>query len=152
VNVESLALVVTIDHAKNLKGKDSDKLSDPFVILKFGDKTVRTKELKNTVNPVWHESFVISLPPDWKEKKLSMEVKDSDIGKDDELGYVVFDLKEISELEKEAVSTINKDLIGKDVGGTLTFHVSIHNDKELPEFNHGKQFTKHIPHLITSFF
>jgi len=147
-------LVITIDHAKNLKGKDSNKLSDPFVIIEVDEaKKLKTKIIKKTINPVWHESFMIPLDGDWKDKKLKLNVKDSDFAKSDDLGIVVFDLKDIYDDEKKknnAVSTITKDLIGEDVSGNLTFHISM-QDKEIPEFNHGKQFAEHIPHLITNF-
>ena len=50
---------VMIENARNLPRMDTFGLSDPFCAVTCG-KGVRhkTKVIKNTLNPTWHEEFV----------------------------------------------------------------------------------------------
>jgi len=57
----SQKLLVTVVSAKDLESKDSNGLSDPYVILKVGTTKCRTKTVTKTLNPDFGETFVLTV-------------------------------------------------------------------------------------------
>ncbi|XP_059309341.1 protein C2-DOMAIN ABA-RELATED 11-like [Lycium ferocissimum] len=61
------------------------KTSDPYVILKLGNQTVKTKVINCCLNPVWNEEFCFSISE--PAEVLQLEVFDKDRFKaDDKMG------------------------------------------------------------------
>ena len=54
-------LLVTVVKAVNLLSKDSNGLSDPYVVLKVGAARCRTRTVPETLDPVFDETFVLSV-------------------------------------------------------------------------------------------
>ncbi|XP_066587956.1 synaptotagmin-7 isoform X2 [Prorops nasuta] len=88
-------LTITLMEARNLKAKDINGKSDPYVKvwLHFGDKRVekrKTSILKCTLNPVFNEAFSFNVP--WekiRECSLDVMVMDFDnIGRNELIGRI----------------------------------------------------------------
>lgn len=77
-----------------VKGK-----SDPYAVLRVGNKRVQTKTIKETLNPRWNEvyEFVVHEAPG---QDLEVEIYDEDTDKDDFLGRFNLDFGEVKK-EKE---------------------------------------------------
>lgn len=93
-------LTITLVKARNLKAKDITGKSDPYVKvwLQHGDKRVEKKKtciIKRTLNPVYNESFVFSVP--WeklRETSLLVSVMDFDsVGRNELIGKIVMSNK-----------------------------------------------------------
>lgn len=87
-------LYVSVVKAKDLPDKDVSGSLDPYVELKVGNYRGFTKHLEKNQNPVWGQIFAFS-----KERLqsnfLEVTVKDKDIGKDDFVGRLIFDITEV---------------------------------------------------------
>ncbi|KAF2930545.1 probable ADP-ribosylation factor GTPase-activating protein AGD11 isoform X2 [Oryza sativa Japonica Group] len=60
--VEFVGLIkVDIRRGTNLAVRDVMS-SDPYVMLNLGHQTMKTKVIKNTLNPVWNERLMLSIP------------------------------------------------------------------------------------------
>lgn len=84
-------LKVTVVQGKRLVIRDF-KTSDPYVIVKLGDKRAKTKVINSCLNPVWNEELSFSL----KEpvEVLNLEVFDKDHFKaDDKMGKAYLSLQ-----------------------------------------------------------
>ena len=80
----------------NLAGHDSDNLSDPFLVVKLGSRTVSTRERhkRNTRDPRFYECFEFTskLPG---VNDILISVKDhNDIYADELIGSTVIDLED----------------------------------------------------------
>ncbi|KAJ8760206.1 hypothetical protein K2173_011062 [Erythroxylum novogranatense] len=91
---EQLGLLkVTIVRGKKLVIRDF-KTSDPYVIVKLGNQTAKTKVINSCLNPVWNEelSFTLTEPAG----VLKLEVFDKDTFKaDDKMGHADLNLQPI---------------------------------------------------------
>lgn len=87
-------LYVNVVKARDLPVMDVSGSLDPYVEVKLGNYKGITKHLEKNQNPVWKQIFAFS-----KERVqsnlLEVTVKDKDIGKDDFVGRVIFDLSEV---------------------------------------------------------
>jgi hypothetical protein len=83
---------VKVVRAENLAPLDKNGLSDPYVVLEFGDKqSSRTRTMYETLNPRWDQMFDIWL--DEKTMDVLAVVYDEDlIGTNGECGAVWFQL------------------------------------------------------------
>uniref|UniRef100_A0A3B3SP28 Extended synaptotagmin-like protein 3 n=1 Tax=Paramormyrops kingsleyae TaxID=1676925 RepID=A0A3B3SP28_9TELE len=91
--VEAQDLVAMDSYMMGLmKGK-----SDPYAILKVGSTQKRSKTIKETLDPCWHEvyEFVIHEAPG---QELEVELYDEDTDKDDFLGRFNLDFGEVKKL------------------------------------------------------
>ncbi|EFJ10173.1 hypothetical protein SELMODRAFT_123924 [Selaginella moellendorffii] len=90
-------LYVRVVKARDLVAKDLGGSSDPYVKVKVGEGyPAKTEIRKRSVNPVWNQVFAFG-----KDKiqgpTVEITVWDADkVSKDDFLGFVQFDLTEIS--------------------------------------------------------
>ncbi|KAL0484570.1 ADP-ribosylation factor GTPase-activating protein [Acrasis kona] len=94
-NSNSFVVQVSIVEGKNLDVKDTFA-SDPYVVAQLNDQIYETRVVKNTVNPVWNQTFSFTPSFDRCKKPDKDEILircfDRDLlGKDDELGH--FELK-----------------------------------------------------------
>ncbi|XP_074544866.1 double C2-like domains, gamma [Halichoeres trimaculatus] len=106
---ENNCLHCTIHKAKGLKAMDSNGLADPYVklhLLPGASKAnkLRTKTLKNTLNPVWNETLVYHgiTAADMTTKTLRLCVCDMDrLGRNEFIGEVRVALKKLREGENK---------------------------------------------------
>ncbi|KPP69367.1 double C2-like domain-containing protein beta-like, partial [Scleropages formosus] len=104
---ENNCLHCTVHRAKGLKAMDSNGLADPYVklhLLPGASKAnkLRTKTLKNTLNPVWNETLVYHgiTAADMTTKTLRLCVCDMDrLGRNEFIGEVRVALKKLHEGE-----------------------------------------------------
>lgn len=86
-------LKVTVVQGKRLVIRDF-KSSDPYVIVKLGNQTAKTKVINSCLNPVWNEELSFSLTE--PVGVLNLEVFDKDRFKaDDEMGHAHLSLQPI---------------------------------------------------------
>ncbi|KGN52714.1 FT-interacting protein 7 [Cucumis sativus] len=87
-------LYVNVVKAKDLPVMDVSGSLDPYVEVKVGNYKGVTKHLEKNQNPVWKQIFAFS-----KERLqaslLEVIVKDKDLGKDDFVGRIFFDIPEV---------------------------------------------------------
>uniref|UniRef100_A0A8C7W8X5 Extended synaptotagmin 2 n=1 Tax=Oncorhynchus mykiss TaxID=8022 RepID=A0A8C7W8X5_ONCMY len=76
-----------------IKGK-----SDPYGVLHIGNQLFRSKVIKKTVNPKWHEVYEAMVYENSGPQNLEIELFDEDTDQDDFLGRLLID---IAELQKE---------------------------------------------------
>ncbi|KAI8001944.1 Protein C2-DOMAIN ABA-RELATED 11 [Camellia lanceoleosa] len=83
-------LKVTVVRGKKLVVRDF-KSSDPYVIVKLGNQTAKTRVINSCLNPVWNEELSFSLTE--PVEILNLQVFDKDRFKaDDKMGHAHLDL------------------------------------------------------------
>ena len=78
------SLTCEVKQARNLIAMDSDGLSDPHVTIKLIPKSIhtikmQTRTIKDNLDPVWNETFVIELQPGDMDRRLLLKCWDRDI-------------------------------------------------------------------------
>ncbi|GFY94933.1 calcium-dependent ARF-type GTPase activating protein family [Actinidia rufa] len=66
--------------------------SDPYVILSLGNQSVKTRVIKNNLNPVWNEQLMLSIPQNIPPLKLLVYDKDT-FKPDDFMGDAEIDIQ-----------------------------------------------------------
>ncbi|XP_004511023.1 probable ADP-ribosylation factor GTPase-activating protein AGD11 [Cicer arietinum] len=66
--------------------------SDPYVILSLGHQSVKTRVIKNNLNPVWNESLMLSIPENIPPLKVLVYDKDT-FSTDDFMGEAEIDIQ-----------------------------------------------------------
>ncbi|XP_024021117.1 probable ADP-ribosylation factor GTPase-activating protein AGD11 isoform X2 [Morus notabilis] len=66
--------------------------SDPYVILALGHQSVKTRVIKNNLNPVWNESLMLSIPEHIPPLKVLVYDKDK-FKNDDFMGEAEIDIQ-----------------------------------------------------------
>uniref|UniRef100_A0A8C5MIY3 Extended synaptotagmin 1 n=1 Tax=Leptobrachium leishanense TaxID=445787 RepID=A0A8C5MIY3_9ANUR len=111
---ESLIRVFVLE-AENLIAKDNfmggmiKGKSDPYTVIKAGGKSVRTKVIKENLNPRWDQAFEI-LVTDIPGQDIEFNVFDKDVDADDILGSCKVSVKNVLK-----TSTIDEWLPLQDV-------------------------------------
>ncbi|KAJ8272472.1 hypothetical protein GJAV_G00089480 [Gymnothorax javanicus] len=77
-----------------IKGK-----SDPYGIIQIGNKLIKSKTKKESVNPKWNEVYEVMMH-EHMEQPLKIELFDEDPDEDDFLGSVMIDMAEINKERK----------------------------------------------------
>lgn len=89
-------LFVRVVKAHSLAVKDITGSSDPYVRIRLGNQTARTRTLPRNLNPEWNQVFAFGKDRQIQAGIMEVSVWDEDEGKsDDFLGVVYFDLAEI---------------------------------------------------------
>ncbi|XP_050235242.1 probable ADP-ribosylation factor GTPase-activating protein AGD11 [Mercurialis annua] len=89
--VEFVGLIkVNVVKGTNLAVRDV-VTSDPYVILSLGHQSVRTRVIKNNLNPVWNESLMLSIPEHIPALKVLVYDKDT-FTTDDFMGEAEIDI------------------------------------------------------------
>ncbi|WOG82769.1 hypothetical protein DCAR_0101937 [Daucus carota subsp. sativus] len=90
--VEFIGLIkVNVVRGTNLAVRDM-VTSDPYVILSLGNQIVRTRVIKNNLNPVWNEKLMLSIPESVPPLKLLVYDKDT-FTNDDFMGEAEIDIQ-----------------------------------------------------------
>ncbi|KAJ4978194.1 hypothetical protein NE237_008974 [Protea cynaroides] len=90
--VEFVGLIkVNIIRGTNLAIRDV-MTSDPYVILTLGHQSLRTRVIKNNLNPVWNEKLMLSIPDPIPPLKLIVYDKDT-FTQDDHMGEIEIDIQ-----------------------------------------------------------
>ncbi|PWA75402.1 hypothetical protein CTI12_AA084200 [Artemisia annua] len=90
--MERLLGLLTIHVLKgvNLASKDI-RGSDPYIVFRVGEQTLKTRVVKNNINPVWDEVVTLAI---FEPLPIKMEVYDKDtFSTDDEMGDAELDIK-----------------------------------------------------------
>ncbi|XP_031252018.1 probable ADP-ribosylation factor GTPase-activating protein AGD11 isoform X2 [Pistacia vera] len=66
--------------------------SDPYVVLVLGQQTVRTRVIKNNLNPIWNERLMLSIPENIPPLKVFVYDKDK-FSFDDFMGEAEVDIQ-----------------------------------------------------------
>ncbi|KAL1535121.1 putative ADP-ribosylation factor GTPase-activating protein AGD11 [Salvia divinorum] len=66
--------------------------SDPYVVLNLGNQSMKTRVIKNNLNPVWNEKLMLSIPEDIPPLKLIVYDKDT-FSTDDFMGSAEIDIQ-----------------------------------------------------------
>ncbi|GMI77445.1 ARF-GAP domain 12 [Hibiscus trionum] len=90
--VEFIGLLkVTVLRGANLAVRDM-MTSDPYVVLTLGQQTIQTAVVPSSLNPIWNEDVMLSVPSDYGPLKL--EVFDHDmLSADDIMGEAKIDIQ-----------------------------------------------------------
>ncbi|KAK2386063.1 putative ADP-ribosylation factor GTPase-activating protein AGD11 [Trifolium repens] len=112
--VEFVGLIkVNVVKGTNLAIRDL-MTSDPYVILSLGHQSVKTRVIKNNLNPVWNESLMLSIPESIPPLKVIVYDKDS-FKNDDFMGEAEIDIQPlVSAAKAYEKSSINESMqLGK---------------------------------------
>merc|ERR1711972_328381 len=82
------------DRASELVNKDIIGKSDPFVKVKLGDQELKSRKVRNTLEPEWNFSAELIVSKNDKGKTISVEVYDDDFGKENFIGSYTVQLRE----------------------------------------------------------
>ncbi|KAE8713838.1 putative ADP-ribosylation factor GTPase-activating protein AGD11 [Hibiscus syriacus] len=90
--VEFVGLIkVNVVKGTNLAVRDM-LTSDPYVILALGQQSVKTRVIKNSLNPIWNESLMLSIPESIPPLKVLVYDKDT-FKADDFMGDAEIDIQ-----------------------------------------------------------
>ncbi|KAK9741928.1 hypothetical protein RND81_03G138200 [Saponaria officinalis] len=90
--IEFVGLIkVNVVKGTNLAVRDV-VTSDPYVILSLGQQSVKTRVIKNNLNPVWNEKLMLSIPDCIPPLKLLVYDKDT-FTTDDFMGQAEIDIQ-----------------------------------------------------------
>lgn len=90
--IEFVGLIkVNVLRGTNLAIRDMVS-SDPYVILSLGGQSVKTRVIKNNLNPVWNEKLMLSIPDYVPPLKLLVYDKDT-FTTDDFMGQAEIDIQ-----------------------------------------------------------
>jgi len=110
-------LIINIKSAVGLPGMDLDGKSDPYVLIKFGQREYKSKIHRHTLNPIFDEQFRLLVTEKELHYDLSFEVWDWDrLSSDDYIGVHTVNLQSIASLP-----VVHKQL--------HNFEYPLHNDK-----------------------
>ncbi|CDP18917.1 unnamed protein product [Coffea canephora] len=103
--VEFIGLIkVNVVRGTNLAIRDM-VTSDPYVILSLGNQSVKTRVIKNNLNPVWNEKLMLSIPENVPPLKLLVYDKDT-FTTDDFMGEAEIDIQPLVSAAKAFESSI----------------------------------------------
>ena len=116
--VEFVGLIkVNVVKGTNLAVRDV-VTSDPYVVLALGQQSVRTRVIKNNLNPIWNESLMLSIPEQIPPLKVFVYDKDK-FTTDDFMGEAEIDIQPlVSAAKAYENSTITESMqLGKWIAG-----------------------------------
>ncbi|KAK3135607.1 hypothetical protein QOZ80_5BG0421060 [Eleusine coracana subsp. coracana] len=74
--------------------------SDPYVMINLGHQSMKTKVIKSTLNPVWNERLMLSIPDPVPPLKVQVFDKDT-FSSDDRMGEAEVDIRPLISATKE---------------------------------------------------
>ena len=120
-NLKMTGLVhILLVQARGVLAMDGGTSSDPYCKITLGKEKAKTKILNNTLNPKWREAFDLN----WYEELddfIDIAMFDHDVGgKDDRMGRVEIDLRELT---REVSHNLWRPI--KDGEGSLNIIITI---------------------------
>eukprot|EP01125_Pyxidicula_operculata_P012223 TRINITY_DN4003_c0_g1_i1.p1 TRINITY_DN4003_c0_g1~~TRINITY_DN4003_c0_g1_i1.p1 ORF type:complete len:543 (+),score=153.70 TRINITY_DN4003_c0_g1_i1:56-1684(+) len=114
------SLKVTVHSGKGLASKDSNGLSDPYIVVQINNSKKKTKIIFKTLEPDWNESFQFDVAGlDENANDILLTVYDhDDLGGDDYMGSV-FVLLKTAYNTKEQKSYDLFSVTGEHVSGSI---------------------------------
>nr|XP_043617885.1 protein C2-DOMAIN ABA-RELATED 4-like [Erigeron canadensis] len=110
-------LRVRIHRGVNLAVRDVNT-SDPYVIIRMGKQKLKTRVVKNNVNPVWDEDLTLSV---LEALPVKLEVYDHDtFSPDDKMGEASFDIQPFLEAIRMRLGSLPNNTIITNVKPTRT--------------------------------
>lgn len=112
--VEFVGLIkVNVVKGTNLAVRDV-MTSDPYVILTLGHQSMKTRVIKNNLNPVWNEKLMLSIPEHIPPLKVIVYDKDT-FSTDDFMGQAEIDIQPlVSAAKAYETSTLDETVqLGK---------------------------------------
>merc|ERR1712098_973421 len=103
--IEENKLKLIIHKGINLSNKYLIGKSDPYVLVQYGAKKLKSKPVKANLNPVWDYAIELDLN-DKPSDNVVISVYDDDFGKDDLMGTVDLSVNEIKEIKAAAIKTV----------------------------------------------
>jgi hypothetical protein len=104
-------LEVTVKSASNLVSMDAFPFtSDPFVVLELGSEVVKTKVIKNNVNPKFGEGFKIPIRNYFDSLKITVKDWDEEEEDDDFLGRQSIDVLGLVPYESKEITLTLRDI------------------------------------------
>ncbi|KAF6989965.1 hypothetical protein CFC21_007230 [Triticum aestivum] len=79
--------------------------SDPYVMIILGHQSMKTKVIKNTLNPIWNERLMLSIPDPVPPLKVLVFDKDT-FTSDDRMGEAEVDIQPLISAAREYQSSI----------------------------------------------
>ncbi|KAL1559558.1 putative ADP-ribosylation factor GTPase-activating protein AGD11 isoform X2 [Salvia divinorum] len=102
--VEFVGLIkVNIIRGTNLVVRDMVS-SDPYVVLSLGNQSMKTRVIKNNINPVWNERLMLSIPANIPPLKLDVYDKDT-FSTDDFMGDAEIDIEPLLSVARATESS-----------------------------------------------
>lgn len=86
------------------------KSSDPYVIVRMGKQKLKTRVVKNNINPEWNEDLTLSIADPSIPIKLQVYDKDT-FSPDDKMGDAEFDIRAFMEAVKMRIQNIPSNTI-----------------------------------------
>lgn len=74
--------------------------SDPYVMIMLGHQSMKTKVIKNTLNPIWNERLMLSIPDPVPPLKVQVFDKDT-FTSDDRMGEAEVDIQPLISAARE---------------------------------------------------
>lgn len=126
-------LRVTVHRAEDLMDKDIAGKSDPYVVIKYAGQKNKSKKVKSCLNPEF-EFTTGYVTEEGGPTELVIELWDHDVGKDESLGHIFYDIRALHSGERvhEEWATLQAAKKGR-VQLSLEFSHSGYNDGPTPE-------------------
>ena len=131
---------VLLVQARGVSAMDGGTSSDPYCKVSLGKEKARTKVINNTLNPKWREAIDLF----WYEELdaiIDIALYDHDVGgKDDRMGRVAIDLRELT---KEVSHNLWRPI--KDGEGMLNVIITVSGttkDDSPSNLSHGEPDTQ----------
>ncbi|XP_051202710.1 probable ADP-ribosylation factor GTPase-activating protein AGD11 isoform X1 [Lolium perenne] len=106
--VEFVGLIkVDIIRGINLAVRDVMS-SDPYVMIILGHQSMKTRVIKNTLNPIWNERLMLSIPHPVPPLKVQVFDKDT-FSADDRMGEADVDIQPLISAAREYQSSMNTE-------------------------------------------
>eukprot|EP00004_Rigifila_ramosa_P007385 TRINITY_DN1834_c0_g1_i1.p1 TRINITY_DN1834_c0_g1~~TRINITY_DN1834_c0_g1_i1.p1 ORF type:complete len:1243 (+),score=284.44 TRINITY_DN1834_c0_g1_i1:4-3732(+) len=143
-------LHIDVLEARDLMALDDNGFSDPYVVLKLGERRERSSVVHMSLNPTWNEHFTFDYPA--QPMELIITLWDEDIGdEDDFLGRVTIPLAPDTKFEKKRkwYPLQKKNLLGGAVKGDVSLRIWVEggpNDStRLPGFQDSSAALQTLP-------
>lgn len=102
-------LRIHVHRGVNLAIRDV-RSSDPYVIIRMGKQKLKTRVVRQNVNPVWNEDLTLTIADPIIPIKLAVYDKDT-FSLDDKMGDAEFDIKPFLEAIKMRLDDLPNDTI-----------------------------------------
>jgi len=114
-------LMIKLISGTNLIAQDINGKSDPYCVFTINKQTVRSKTIEKTLNPVWNEILMLSVPS--LQDKLYIKVIDYDaITDDDPMGDCEISLNDLQDGKPKLITQKLKNCAHGVITLELTFN------------------------------